>query len=64
MRFLAPNCGYICSHEPNGHIYAKKPTGAIYREKVTTGAAPILTGAARVPPFFTGGCMAKKFFFN
>ena len=42
MRFLALNCGYIYSHEPNGHIYAKKPTGAIGRGKVRTGAAPIL----------------------
>ena len=45
-QFLTPNCGYICSHDPNGYISAKKPTGALYRERSTTGDAPISTGAA------------------
>ena len=40
--FVLQTVIYICSHEPNGHLYAKKPTSAIGRENVTTGAAPIL----------------------
>ena len=42
MGYSTPNCGYICSHDPNGHILTKKTTGALYRERSTTGAAPIL----------------------
>ena len=60
---LTPNCGYICSHDPNGYISAKKPTGALYRERSTTGDAPISTGAAPRAAIFGQGPMKKKFFF-